>query len=791
MKDLKTRYGRRKTFALALCAALALASALPLTVASCRTQKSPADEAAGFERLRALTRGGVLPPESAVEPLVGAYSGTRTGALAELLRARIRYEAHNYVGAAALLRPALPLSSDDISKYTKLGDYALWLRADALEKMGSRAEARASLEQLARDYPDSLRARDATIRAAGLLAQDNQTAGVPAELQKLAAADDPDALLLTAKAYEQTGDQLKALAAYRRLYFYAPSPNDAEAVAAFARLGSTPAPATAEEAATRAEKLFKAKRYADSMSAFADAFGRFPDTATPQARLRRGVAAFNARRAAETVEALNSVTPSAGETRAEALNYLAQHYARARQWDAARATLEELRRVFPKSEQTMRALVAAGQTARDAKNQADALYFDRLAVQLFPGEPEVAGAQFDIAWAAHDAKNFGQSSQLLVEHLANYAGRNTDNRGKAGYWAARDAERVGDLATASALYEAMLVRYGANWYGYLAKQRLDALKNSGQVSKSAVKVATPQLLALAVENLKPVSMADETAGPAEAARLEKAEQLQAVAWDDAAHAELDKALESAPASPRLNLAKAQLYRAREDNIQALNVLKRSFPDYSQMQPEELTREEWDVFYPLAYWDTITQEARAKNLDPYTVAGLIRQETVFNPRAVSPANAYGLMQLLPTTARLTAKRYGVGEEITADKLLSDPRLNIRLGTSYLREQLDKYGRIEYVAAAYNAGPGHLVEWRASLPLQIDEWDEAIPFKETRGYVQGVVRNTLQYRRLYDEQGRFRPEVGTRATRRDITTPPPAGQQQDANTRPRRVSNEEEE
>jgi soluble lytic murein transglycosylase len=248
-------------------------------------------------------------------------------------------------------------------------------------------------------------------------------------------------------------------------------------------------------------------------------------------------------------------------------------------------------------------------------------------------------------------------------------------------------------------------------------------------------------------------------------------------------------LEAKPTSPRLNLAKAQLYRARNDNVQAFNILRRSFPDYSQMEPEELTQAEWDVFYPLAFWDAIRQESVARTLDPYTVAGLIRQESVFNPRAVSPANAYGLMQLLPGTAQLTAKHFGVSDTITTETLLSDPRLNIRLGTGYLREQLDKYGRIEYVAAAYNAGPGRVVQWRATLPLQLDEWAEAIPFRETRGYVQGVVRNMLQYRRLYDEQGRFRPEVGTRAARRDISqeTAPPAND----NTRPRRVSNEEEE
>jgi soluble lytic murein transglycosylase len=787
MSPYKTRPRKARGFAfvVALCSSLLVASALPLTLASCRTRQARAGEPAAYERLRMLTRGGTLPPEQQVAQLSTDFSGTRAGALAQLLRARIRYDARDYAGAAALLR------ADDFKDETRVGDYALWLRGDALDKAGRRAEARASFEELARDYTDSLRARDATLRAAQLLAQDGQASGVPAELKKLADADDSDALLLTAKSYEQSGDRLKALAAYRRLYFYAPTSatNDAEAAAVFSRLGSTNAPATAAEATARAERLFKAKRYAESNAAYNEAFLRFPESHTTETRMRSGIAAFNARRATETVEAFTSFEASAGETRAESLHYLAQHYARAKQWELARTTVAELRRVFPKSDWTKRALAAVEQSAEDAKNNADAQAFARIAVELFPGEPEVAGAQFDLAWAAHDSKNFAESSRLLTEHLANYADRNTDNRGKAGYWAARDSERAGKMGEAIALYEAMQIRYGANWYGYLSKQRLDTLKNTGQLKKYPLKIDAA-LLERAAKNLEPVTISEETAGPTEAARMLKAEQLSAVAWDEYAHAELDKALESQPSSPSLNLAKAKLYRARNDNVQAFNVLRRSFPDYSQMTPEELTRDEWDVFYPLAYWDAIKQEATARGIDPYTVAGLIRQESVFNPRALSPANAYGLMQLLPGTAQLTAKRYGVDESVTTETLLSNPRLNIRLGTSYLKDQLDKYGRIEYVAAAYNAGPGRVVQWRASLPLQIDEWAEAIPFRETRGYVQGVVRNTLQYRRLYDEQGRFRAEVGARAVRRDITTTQTPSQQQDANTRPRRISNEEE-
>ncbi|HEX8355753.1 MAG TPA: tetratricopeptide repeat protein, partial [Pyrinomonadaceae bacterium] len=179
----------RATFALALCASLLLASALPLTVASCRTQTAArSDETAAYQRLRLLTRGGALPGEQAAAQLAAEFKGTRTGSLAQLVLARVRGEARDHAGAAELLR------SVDFKDATRVGDYALWLRGDALEKAGRRAEARAAFEELARDYPDSLRARDASVRAAQLLTQDGQAAGVPVAVKRLADADDADAL---------------------------------------------------------------------------------------------------------------------------------------------------------------------------------------------------------------------------------------------------------------------------------------------------------------------------------------------------------------------------------------------------------------------------------------------------------------------------------------------------------------------------------------------------------------------------------------------------------------------
>jgi soluble lytic murein transglycosylase len=747
---------------------LAVASLPFLMSASCLTrQQTPAEQKA-LDSMRSMTRNDVLPAETAVAAIENQFPRTKAAALARMLRARIKLNTRDFAGAASLLDTRL------ISDQTSLADYALSMRAAALEQAGKTEEARAVYQQLLQEHPESLRARDAALRSADLLMKSGDAAAVPLLLKDFVASDDAGALLFAAKAQEQTSDQNRALASYRRIYFFAPeSSESAEAGTAITRLGSTLSPASVEEAITRANRLYAAKRFNDALSAYGDAFAKFLATATVENQLRRGIAAYNVRKTPEAVAALSAIPTSAAETRAEALFYLAQTYARARQWEQARATAEEMRRSFPNSSFTPRAFVSLGQIAEDAKNQVDASYFRRAAVNGFSSSIEVAQAQFDLAWEAHDAKNYSDSSRMLTEHLAFYADKNTDNRGRSGYWAGRDSERAGKLAEARALYAAMQERYDANWYGYLAKQRLDVISRT----TPAKSFPADSIVARAVANLKTVTVAEETAGAEEDARIIKADQLSNIGLDDWAIKELTKAGERASDSPKVNLAIARIYRSDDNNLNALNTLKRSFPDYSQMKPEEMTREEWDVFYPLAYWDIIVQESQARNLDPYQVAGLIRQETIFVTRARSSANAYGLMQVLVPTAKLTARKYGVNREITVDALF-EPRLNIQLGTAYLRDQIDKFGRIEYVAAAYNAGPLRAVQWKVSLPVEIDEWAEAVPFKETRGYVQGVVRNRLQYLRLYDQKGNFRPEVGSRA----VTAQPAPGATPTVETNP---------
>ncbi|CAN5406952.1 hypothetical protein BH10ACI1_BH10ACI1_04550 [soil metagenome] len=732
---------------------------LALLVVSCSAQQPNEEQA--LQSLRQMTKDGKMPPESFVQQIETRFANTRTGALAKLLRARIRFDAGDFDGAANIL------NTDIFKQKTKLGDYALWLRGRALQASGKHPEAMNVFAALLRDFSTSLRARESKILWSTSALQAGQAAQIPNFLRDLNDQNQADSLLVTAKAFEAQNNQLEAIRFYRKVYFYGAGTNEAkEAEIKLATLSQPLTALTAEEITARADRLFNTKNYAEADKAYGELMQNFSSNATPQTHLRRLITFANVKKMPDAQNAFNVIEPTAKE-KEEAYYQLALGYAKNRLWAQARSTVEEMRQKFPSGNLTPKTLIEVGMQARDAKNKTDENYFLRTAVSAYPNAINVAGAQFELAWMEHDSKNFAASSQMLIEHLARYTDKDSSNRGKAGYWAARDSERAAKINEACALYEAVTYRYGSNWYGYLGLQRLTNLRSQGKC-QSAPNFPAGSLIPKAVANLKMITVAAETSGRKEAERIEKSDELSIVGLFDWSINELEEAKKTANNSPKINLALAKHYRLKGDNVNALLSLAKSYPDYAQMFPEEMGRDEWDIFYPLTNWKDITYWAEQRKLDKYQVAGFIRQETIFDARAKSGANAYGLMQLLIPTARSVARKYNSSiTDITVETLFN-PAFNIELGTAYIRDQYDKFGRIEFVAIAYNAGPGRVPQWRATLPAEIDEFVEAIPFKETKSYVQGIIRNSAQYRRLYDEKGNFKANVGTRPLRGEIDT-----------------------
>src|SRR5690349_23699347 len=201
-------------FLMSLSTVVAIVAPLFL-ITSCQNLQQTPQELKARETLRTMTRGGVLPAEDVLPKIENDFPRTTAGSLAKMVHARIKLKNNDYAGAATLL------DSRICADYTTVGDYALWTRGNALEQANRRVEARAAYEKLARDFPNALRARDALLKVAQILVQDGQASAVPLMLKPLVEKNDATALLAAGKAYEQTGDSTRALANYRRVYFYA------------------------------------------------------------------------------------------------------------------------------------------------------------------------------------------------------------------------------------------------------------------------------------------------------------------------------------------------------------------------------------------------------------------------------------------------------------------------------------------------------------------------------------------------------------------------------------------
>lgn len=155
---------------------------------------------------------------------------------------------------------------------------------------------------------------------------------------------------------------------------------------------------------------------------------------------------------------------------------------------------------------------------------------------------------------------------------------------------------------------------------------------------------------------------------------------------------------------------------------------------------------WDALdwrFPEAYRDNFIHWGQQNDVDPYLLMGIARRESAYNPAALSPAGARGLMQLMPATATQLSRQLGIADPGPYGVL--DPETNIRLGSTYIRDMLDRYrGNRIAATAAYNAGPGRVDRWLREAPEEFDLFVESIPFRETRAYVQAV----LSYRAIFE-------------------------------------------
>jgi len=688
------------------------------------------------------------------------YAQTHTGDAAAA--------AYVSLGHAYLLDHRLPDAISALSHADAAGsaldDYATYLKAQAEMQSSQLPAAETLLNGFAAKYPDSVFVPEMPVLLANLaLAQgDPQTAlHVLSEHAGEPMANKADYVLALARAQQIAGDTGAAAKSFRRVFLgYPLSPEAAQAKTQLQSMGANAA-LTVSERQHHADALYAAGRYNEAYDDYrALAADSGVQDVEQRDRLLVAAAACDYKLKRAYKQQIAGLADSNSEAGARRL-YLLMELARDRgDVTEQQADVSELEQRFPESSWLAEALYSSGNMYMLRKDLPSAAAYYTELVQRFPSICKGAdgpcsdyapSAHWRAAWLDYRLEKYSDAAKLFDEQIAHYPG------GKeipsAIYWRARiyqDQEH--QPAKAAAYYAVIKDTYLHYFYAQQAAARLTELGN-------VTPADAPEL-----DSIRPPSIPALTDDvPEDDPHVVRAKLLANAGLNEYIAPEIQAAEGSDEWGA---FAEAEIYHSYGEDAKAMRVMKRALPFYTSAPIESIPLAYWHILFPEPYWSTIESESAKNGLDPFMVASLIRQESEFNPTVVSHANAWGLMQLLPSVGSEMAHKDGI-RHFDHNELL-DPVVNIKLGTKYLRQTLNKFDdKPEYAFAAYNAGDDRVVDWRSGAPFHgIDEFVESIPFTETREYVQGIVRNEMIYRDLAAHRAPSKaPSAATKASTAD--------------------------
>jgi soluble lytic murein transglycosylase len=620
-----------------------------------------------------------------------------------------------------------------------LADYSLYYLALISFKDGNLDAAKQFLSQLRRGYPQSIWFYPAQLQEAKIALAEKKYTQASETLRSLRAENGikseivDEAIFLQAQSQEAVADLSQAHGFYSELRTLCPRSRwAAPARAAVRRLrekypdqfGLSTTQATADEA----DRLVREGEYGEAEVLYKKLLSNNPEPA-----FRRRI-----------------------------LTKLTDLYLSLRKRNEAIPLLEQIARDYPKSPEAPKALYQIGQVLWNRHDNAQALNYFRQVMERYPTSPYIERSRYAaadiyesfgrkqeaIALYTSIIKNFpnSQAHDDAASRLAwlyyrdrewaqayatfgSLAANAKDNTFRTAglYWQGRSAEKLGVAETAIRIYRQIVDGSEESYYQALALRAL---------ARVGIAVEEPKISALPPAEESDLPMSAEITY-----HLSRARELSAISLHRLAVAEISEVDRLSKKQPRLRTLLMHEYF----NNQAYG---RSLAIANQLPSSQSERNLYR--FPLAYWEMIQQKAQERELDPYLILALIRQESLFDPQARSPAAALGLMQLLPSTASRVAKQIGVTPP--SNEQLFQPEINLVLGTQYLKDLLQRYSNDWFKAiAAYNAGEAAVDRWEKEiLTDDAEEFVERIPYLETRGYVKLVMRNHRIYKRLYDQQ-----------------------------------------
>jgi soluble lytic murein transglycosylase len=668
-------------------------------------------------------------------------------------------------------RAALALGYDDYNKnhaqqalawFTKakgdtlLGDHVLYWTAQALRLLKRYPDAFTALEAVERDYPNTA-IKEQLLEALAPTASDtgHAQAAIDALEAYSATSTKPALLLERAQTYKAARQLARAAKDYQTLYYKYPQSDEAQAAgSALSQISRAlgkeyPYPGV-ELQEQRAQIFFDQHKWKEARAEFEKVLPMLHDADNAhrqRAQLRIAQARVQLKGSSTLV---SSLAPTDPDVAAERLYALSQIYRTEKKESEMLSAIEQVEEKYPSGKWAEEGLMAAGNYYWVELNRGKAITYYQRILDNFPSGKYAFNSEWRIAWIAYLERQ-PYADDKLTAFFRKYP--TSANASDALYWLGRNAERSGNSGHARSYFRTDAERFPETYFGRAAAVRLDKL-GPGEEDPPEFLAAIP-----APSVLRPF---DEPIPPAAMDRWNRAQALRAIAFDASAELELKSAF-FATGSPRLLFEAAQAAFDQGHFAAGMAYGRLIVPNFDSRKFSDIPVNVWKTLYPLPYEAALRREAARNNFDPMVAAGLIRQESTFQADAVSHANAVGLMQVLPKTAKLLAKQLKVRYVKTK---LFEPDYNLQLGMLYIASLLRATGAPEYALAAFNAGEDRIAAWRAERNYEeIPELVESIPFTETRDYVQIVLRNAEVYRMIY---GQGTPPAATAAAAAPATT-----------------------
>lgn len=640
--------------------------------------------------------------------------------------------------ASGSFTAGLPLVNDPDLAKTVVADYARYYTGVALAGLSRWPEADAVFSALLAKHPNGFLREAVPLRLAEVAQTRQDGARAERVLRDLTWSEvsaPEDALLKLAMVEESIGHRDHALEAYRRLYYdYPLSALSGDASSGIDRLQTVPLDDAIPRNLARAERLFSARRWTEARAAF-EGLARTVqgDHDKDLVALRLGECDYRLdryRAARDGVKAFTSHPTLGAEAR---FFYLSATKALGDRTSYVSLS-RELVADYPESEWSAEALNNLAQffLTTDDDEGAD-LVFREILVK-FPQHRYAERAAWKAGWTDYRARRFAQAASIFESASATFP--RADTRPAWLYWSARARDQFGDTSTANLRYRLLVTDYGNSYYGRLGSTILTARRQpltlDGQVVPAAITtVKAPPTDAL-LREFTALQLYDEALREVQYAQLVFGDspQLQATsAW--------------IRNQQGLGLKAQERFGALRG---AINTMRRAYPQFLTAGGEDIPPDVLRIIFPLDYWPLIDKYSRQLGIDPYLLAALMAQESTFTADIRSSANARGLMQLMPSTARRYATKLGIKPFTTA--LLAQPDVNVRIGAQYFKELMDRFGGAHFALASYNAGENRVARWIDQTPgLPTDEFIDNIPFPETQNYVKRILGTADDYRHLY--------------------------------------------